>query len=76
MASAAKSIVIAILALGAMALPSGAGAQDAEGSIELVDPPLVGAGGARGEQRLLRVKDILELVHWSSPPNTLTKRSL
>ena len=38
MASAAKSIVIAILALGAMALPSGAGAQDAEGSIELVDP--------------------------------------
>jgi quinoprotein dehydrogenase-associated probable ABC transporter substrate-binding protein len=38
MANSAKSIASAILALGAMALPSGAGAQDAEGSIELVDP--------------------------------------
>jgi quinoprotein dehydrogenase-associated probable ABC transporter substrate-binding protein len=38
MANTAKSIVIAILALSAMAVPGGAGAQDAEGSIELVDP--------------------------------------
>jgi quinoprotein dehydrogenase-associated probable ABC transporter substrate-binding protein len=38
MANSAKSIAVAILALGAMALPSEAGAQDAEGSIELVDP--------------------------------------
>jgi quinoprotein dehydrogenase-associated probable ABC transporter substrate-binding protein len=38
MANSANSIAIAILALGAMALPSEAGAQDAEGSIELVDP--------------------------------------
>ena len=38
MANSVNSIAIAILALGAMALPSEAGAQDAEGSIELVDP--------------------------------------
>ena len=38
MASATKSIVVAILALVGMALPGGASAQDAEGSIELVDP--------------------------------------
>jgi quinoprotein dehydrogenase-associated probable ABC transporter substrate-binding protein len=38
MASATKSIAIAILALVGLALPDGAGAQDAEGSIELVDP--------------------------------------
>lgn len=38
MANLAKSAVIAILALGAIALPGAAGAQDAEGSIELVDP--------------------------------------
>ena len=38
MASAAKSIAVALLALVGMALPGGAGAQDAEGSIELVDP--------------------------------------
>jgi quinoprotein dehydrogenase-associated probable ABC transporter substrate-binding protein len=38
MTSAAKSIAIALLALVGIALPGGAGAQDAEGSIELVDP--------------------------------------
>src|ERR1700722_10576444 len=38
MVGRAKSIAAAILALLAMALPGGAGAQDAEGSIELVDP--------------------------------------
>jgi quinoprotein dehydrogenase-associated probable ABC transporter substrate-binding protein len=38
MASATKSIAVAILALVGAALPGGAGAQDAEGSIELVDP--------------------------------------
>jgi ABC-type amino acid transport substrate-binding protein len=38
MATAAKSIAIAILALVGMGLPGGAFAQDAEGSIELVDP--------------------------------------
>ncbi len=38
MASAIKSIIVAILALVAMALPGRASAQDAEGSIELVDP--------------------------------------
>ena len=38
MASATKSIVVAIFALVGAALPGGAGAQDAEGSIELVDP--------------------------------------
>ena len=38
MASAAKSIAIALVALVGMALPGGAGAQDAEGGIELVDP--------------------------------------
>ena len=38
MASAAKSIAVALLALVGIALPGGAGAQDAEGSIELVDP--------------------------------------
>ena len=38
MASATKSIAVAILALVGVALPGGAGAQDAEGSIELVDP--------------------------------------
>ena len=38
MASATKSIAVAVLALVGVALPGGAGAQDAEGSIELVDP--------------------------------------
>jgi quinoprotein dehydrogenase-associated probable ABC transporter substrate-binding protein len=38
MAKATKSIAIAILALVGVALPGGAGAQDAEGSIELIDP--------------------------------------
>ena len=38
MASATKSIIAAILAVVGVALPGGAGAQDAEGSIELVDP--------------------------------------
>jgi quinoprotein dehydrogenase-associated probable ABC transporter substrate-binding protein len=38
MASAIKSIAFAILALVGVALPGGAAAQDAEGSIELVDP--------------------------------------
>jgi quinoprotein dehydrogenase-associated probable ABC transporter substrate-binding protein len=38
MASATKSIAVAILALVGVAFPGGAGAQDAEGSIELVDP--------------------------------------
>ena len=38
MASATKSIIAAILAAVGVALPGGAGAQDAEGSIELVDP--------------------------------------
>jgi quinoprotein dehydrogenase-associated probable ABC transporter substrate-binding protein len=38
MVSATKSIAFAILALVGVALPGGAGAQDAEGSIELVDP--------------------------------------
>src|SRR5271163_4472872 len=38
MARAAKSIAIALVALVSMAFPGGAGAQDAEGSIELVDP--------------------------------------
>jgi quinoprotein dehydrogenase-associated probable ABC transporter substrate-binding protein len=38
MASASKSIALAILALVGVALPGGAGAQDAEGAIELVDP--------------------------------------
>src|SRR5580658_5853593 len=38
MASATKSIAVVILALVGIALPGGAGAQDAEGSIELVDP--------------------------------------
>ena len=38
MASAPKSIAVAILVLARVALPGGAGAQDAEGSIELVDP--------------------------------------
>jgi quinoprotein dehydrogenase-associated probable ABC transporter substrate-binding protein len=38
MASAIKSIIVAILALVAIALPGRASAQDAEGSIELVDP--------------------------------------
>jgi quinoprotein dehydrogenase-associated probable ABC transporter substrate-binding protein len=38
MARAAKSIAIAFVALVGMALPGGAGAQDAEGSIELIDP--------------------------------------
>jgi quinoprotein dehydrogenase-associated probable ABC transporter substrate-binding protein len=38
MASATKSIAVAVLALVGLALPGGAGAQDAEGSIELVDP--------------------------------------
>jgi quinoprotein dehydrogenase-associated probable ABC transporter substrate-binding protein len=38
MASAAKSIAIALVALVGMALPGGAGAQNAEGSIELIDP--------------------------------------
>jgi quinoprotein dehydrogenase-associated probable ABC transporter substrate-binding protein len=38
MAGATKSIVAAILALVGLALPGGAGAQDAQDSIELVDP--------------------------------------
>jgi quinoprotein dehydrogenase-associated probable ABC transporter substrate-binding protein len=38
MASAAKSIAIALLALVGVSVPRGAGAQDAQGSIELVDP--------------------------------------
>jgi quinoprotein dehydrogenase-associated probable ABC transporter substrate-binding protein len=38
MANAAKSIAIALFALGALALPGRAGAQDAQDSIELVDP--------------------------------------
>ena len=38
MASASKSIAVAILALVGVALPGGVGAQDAEGAIELVDP--------------------------------------
>jgi len=38
MASAAKSIAIALLGLVGMALPGGVSAQDAEGSIELIDP--------------------------------------
>jgi quinoprotein dehydrogenase-associated probable ABC transporter substrate-binding protein len=38
MASATKSIIAAILAVVGVALPGGVGAQDAEGSIELVDP--------------------------------------
>src|ERR1700722_7306280 len=38
MASATKSIAVVILALVGVALPGGAGAQDAEGSIDLVDP--------------------------------------
>jgi quinoprotein dehydrogenase-associated probable ABC transporter substrate-binding protein len=38
MASAAKSIAIAILALVGAALSGGADAQDAQGSIELIDP--------------------------------------
>jgi hypothetical protein len=38
MASAAKSFAIALLALVGMALPGGAGAQDAEGLIELIGP--------------------------------------
>src|SRR6202453_1766965 len=38
MASAAKAIAVAILTVVGVALPGGAGAQDAEGSIELVDP--------------------------------------
>jgi quinoprotein dehydrogenase-associated probable ABC transporter substrate-binding protein len=38
MASATKSIAVVILALVGVALPGGAGAQDAEGAIELVDP--------------------------------------
>jgi quinoprotein dehydrogenase-associated probable ABC transporter substrate-binding protein len=38
MANATKSIAIAILALVGVALPGGARAQDAEGSIELIDP--------------------------------------
>ena len=38
MASATKSIIAAILAAVGVALPGGAGAQDSEGSIELVDP--------------------------------------
>jgi quinoprotein dehydrogenase-associated probable ABC transporter substrate-binding protein len=37
MASATKSIAVVILALVGVALPGGAGAQDAEGAIELVD---------------------------------------
>jgi quinoprotein dehydrogenase-associated probable ABC transporter substrate-binding protein len=38
MATAMKSIAAAILALVGLALPGGAGAQDAEGSLELIDP--------------------------------------
>jgi quinoprotein dehydrogenase-associated probable ABC transporter substrate-binding protein len=38
MASATKSIIAAIVAAVGVALPGGAGAQDSEGSIELVDP--------------------------------------
>ena len=38
MASSTKSIIVAILAAVGVALPGGAGAQDAEGAIELVDP--------------------------------------
>jgi quinoprotein dehydrogenase-associated probable ABC transporter substrate-binding protein len=38
MASAAQSITIALLALVGMALPCGVSAQDAESSIELIDP--------------------------------------
>ncbi len=38
MAHSAKSIAVAILAMVGMALSGGAGAQDAEGAIELVDP--------------------------------------
>ena len=38
MASGAKAIAVALLVLVGMALPGGARAQDAEGSIELVDP--------------------------------------
>ena len=38
MASATKAIAVVILALVGVALPGGAGAQDAEGAIELVDP--------------------------------------
>ena len=38
MASAAKSIAVALLALVGVTLPGVAGAQDAEGSIELIDP--------------------------------------
>ncbi len=38
MASATRSIVAAIFALVGLALPGGAGAQDAQDSIELVDP--------------------------------------
>src|SRR5271170_7477733 len=38
MASATKSIIAAILAAVGVSLPGGAGAQDAEGSIELIDP--------------------------------------
>jgi quinoprotein dehydrogenase-associated probable ABC transporter substrate-binding protein len=40
MESAAKSIAIALLALVWAALPGGAGAQDTEGSVELIDPNL------------------------------------
>jgi quinoprotein dehydrogenase-associated probable ABC transporter substrate-binding protein len=38
MARAAKSIAIAFVALVGIALPGGAGAQDTDGSIELIDP--------------------------------------
>jgi quinoprotein dehydrogenase-associated probable ABC transporter substrate-binding protein len=38
MTSAAKSIAIALLALVGVSVPGGVGAQDAQGSIELVDP--------------------------------------
>ena len=44
-------------------------------AVELAHPPLVGAGDARGEQRLLRVEDVLELVHLISSSIRLIGRS-
>src|SRR5260370_5385597 len=38
MVGPAKATAVAVLARGAMAVPGGARAQDAEGSIELIDP--------------------------------------
>src|SRR6202011_4834633 len=42
-------------------------------TIELFHAPVVGASDSAGEERLMCVEDVLELVHWVSP-ESLTRR--